>query len=190
MLKAAILALGLSGLAVSAAQAGPLFDSYQGLCVKTDAVPAAVLSTADAGGWMAIPDAMLLQLSTASKVDGAQGRMKSDSAGLSIVIVGHKAMPMGDDTLNVRFCAVAAMAGGGEAAGAELATWAAVPASPDLSKAGATGYAFTSHGGTHAAVTNPNDAQAKALLKSGRVNMAFSQEGKGLTLLAFAVPTM
>ena len=190
MLKAAALALGLGGFAVSAAQAGPLFDTYQGLCVKTGAAPAAVLSAADAGGWMAIPDAMLLQLSAASKVDGAQGRMKSDSAGLSIVIVGHKAMPVGEDTVNLRFCGVAAMAGGGEPSGAELATWAAVPASPELSKAGATGYAFTSQGGVHTAVSNPNDAQAKALLKSGRVNMAFSQEGKGLTLLAFAVPTM
>jgi hypothetical protein len=189
MLKPALLALALMA-GSSAAAAGPLFDTYQGLCVKTAADPAAVLATADGSGWMPIPDALLQQLGAASKVEGAQGRMRSDATGVNIVMIGHKSMPVGGQTVQMRFCAVATSVTAGEPIADELQAWAGVPSMPELGGPGRAGFAFLDQGGVHTAVTKPDDEQAKALLRSGHVSLAFSQEGKGMNLLAFAVPTM
>ena len=189
-LRAAVLALALSGLAASAACAEPLFDAYQALCVKTAAQPDAVLAAADGAGWQPIPDAMLQQLGSGIAVQSAQGRMKSDSAGLTLMVVGHKELPLGGMTANMRFCAVATTSPVDASLAGDFAAWAAVPAEPGLSAAGRNGYVFTDNGGAHAVVAKPGDSEAKDLLRSGRANVAVIQEGKGLNLLAFAVPTM
>lgn len=190
MLKAAALALALSGLAASAACAEPLFDAYQLLCVRTAAQPDAVLTAADGAGWQPIPDGMLQQLGSGIAIQSAQGRMKSTGAGLILMVVGAKELPLGGVTANMRFCAVATTGAVGADLASEFGAWAAVPPEPALSAAGRNGYVFTDNGGAHAVVSKPGDAEAKALLSTGRANVAVIQEGKGLNLLAFAVPTM
>ena len=189
-LTAAALALGLTGLAASAARAEPLFDAYQALCVKTGAQTPAVLAAADGDGWQPIPDAMLQQLGAGIAVQEAQGRMKSSAAGLTLMVVGHKQLPLGGSTADMRFCAVATTGPVDAGLAGDFAAWAAVPAEPALSAAGRNGYVFTDNGGAHAVVSKPGDSEAKDLLRSGRANVAVIQEGKGLNLLAFAVPTM
>lgn len=190
MLRALALALGLTGLAASAVRAEPLFDAYQALCVKSGADVSPALAAADASGWSPVPQVLLQQLGGGAGVENAQGRMKSDAAGLSVVIVGHKPLPISGETVDMRFCAVAGTAPVSEALKSQLSAWTAVPADPALSATGRTGYIFTDDAGVHTVVSKPEDAQAKALLRSGRVRLAFIQEGKGMTLLAFAVPTM
>ena len=187
---AAAVALGLAGLAASAARAEPLFDAYQALCVKTAAQPEAVIAAADGAGWQPIPDAMLQQLGSGIAVQSAQGRMKSTDKGLTLMVVGHKDLPLGGVTANMRFCAVATTGAVDPGLGGQFAAWAAVPAEPALSAAGRNGYVFTDNGGAHTVVSKPGDSEAKDLLRSGRANVAVIQEGKGLNLLAFAVPTM
>ena len=185
------LAVGLSAAASSAAHAGPLFDSFQTVCAKTDAAPAAAMAATDAaGGWMPLPDALLQQLSASLGVDGGQGRLKSDAGGLSVVIVGHKKMPAGGTSIDVRFCAVGAAAATNEPVGDELAAWAAVPAAPGMAGEGRTGYFFSDNDGVHAALSDPNSPQSLALIRSGRAKIAMSQAAKSMTLLAYAVPTL
>lgn len=190
MLRAGLVAVSLGLAAASAARAEPLFDAYQSLCVKTAAEPPKTLAAADAAGWMAVPAPLLQQLSKAAAVDGADGRMKSDAAGIGLVLVGHKALPIGGANVDVRICAVATTSPVADALKDELAAWAAVPSEPALSGADRTGYEFTDVGGVHAVISKPSDDQARALLRSGHVELAFVQVSKGLTLLAFAVPSM
>ncbi|THD50941.1 hypothetical protein [Phenylobacterium sp.] len=190
MLKALALGLILSVAANVAARAEPLFDAYQALCVKTGAEAPATLAAADAAGWMPLPQPLLQQLSKAAAVDGADGRMKSDAAGIQLLIAGHKTMPIGPANVDVRFCAVATTAAVADALKSQLAAWAAVPPEPGLSATDRTGYAFTDAHGVHTVLTKPNDDQALALLRTGHVTMAFIQESKGLNLLAFAVPSI
>ena len=72
-----------------------------------------------------------------------------------------------------------------------LASWAAMPANPLMSKNGQTGYAFLDEGGTHKPITNPGDsASAMAMVQSGHLRFAFVQEGSAVNLLAYAVPTL
>jgi|GEM_PF-1465740 len=192
MLKAGLLALALSAAAASA-EAAPLFDAYQGFCLKTDADAAGGLAAADAAGWMPIPVALLRQLGDSSGVDNAEGRMRSSAAGLDFVLVGAKKMPIGPMMLNVRFCAVATTAAASSPAAfsAALASWAATPASPLMSKNGQTGYAFLDEGGTHKPVTVIGDlSSAQAMIQSGHLRFAFVQEGGAVNLLAYAVPTL
>jgi hypothetical protein len=190
MLKAALLALALTGAGASA-HAAPLFDVYQGFCVKPAADASGGIAAATAAGWLPIPDAMLQQLSGAMGIEKADGRMRSDSSGLSFMFVGAKKLPIDGAALDLRFCAVATTGAlaPGELSGA-LATWAATPSSPALSKNGQVGYVFLDQGGVHKPVSNPNDAAAKALIKSGDMRFAFVQESQKINLLAFAVPTL
>src|SRR5579864_6966236 len=109
MLKAGLLALALSAAAATA-QAAPLFDAYQGFCLKTDGDAAGSLAAATAAGWTPIPAAMLQQLSGAAGVANADGRMRSSAAGLDFLLIGAKTVPIGAASLNVRFCAVATTA--------------------------------------------------------------------------------
>ena len=185
-----LLAFGFSVAVASAAQAGPLFDAYLNVCVKSAADAPAALKIADATGWMPIPDAILQQLSVKTGIEGAQGRMKSDSAAINMVLIGHKKMPLGGTALDMRFCAVATTGAPAEPLRGELETWAAVAPLPELAGDGRVGYAFTVKAGAHAVVTKPNDEEARTLLRSGRLNMAFIQESQAVNLLAFAVPTM
>jgi hypothetical protein len=192
MLKAALLALALSAAAASA-QAAPLFDAYQGFCLKTDADAAGGLAAATAAGWTPIPAALLQQLSGSAGIDNAEGRMHSSAAGLDFMLVGAKKMPIGAMMLNVRFCAVATTAAPsapGEFSTA-LANWAAMPANPLMSKNGQTGYAFLDEAGTHKPITTPGDsASAMTMVQSGHLRFAFVQEGSAINLLAYAVPTL
>jgi hypothetical protein len=190
MLKAALLALAL-GAAAAGAQAAPLFDAYQGFCLKMDGDAAGGLAAATAAGWAPIPAAMLQQLSGAAGVANADGRMRSSTAGLDFLLIGDKKMPVGAMTMNVRFCAVAttaALGAPGELSTA-LAGWAAMPPNPLLSKNGQTGYAFMDEGGAHKPINPPGDtASAQAMLQSGHLRIAFVQEGSAINLLAYAVP--
>jgi hypothetical protein len=190
MLKAALLALALAGAGASA-HAAPLFDAYQGFCVKPAADASSGIAAATAAGWSPIPDAILQQLSGAMGIQKANGRMRSDSAGLSFMFVGAKQLPVGAITLDLRFCAVATTGAiqPGELTSA-LAAWTATPSSPALSKNGQVGYVFLDQGGAHKAVSNPNDAAAMALINSGDMRFAFVQESQKINLLAFAVPTL
>jgi hypothetical protein len=192
MLKAALLALALSAGAASA-EAAPLFDAYQGFCLKTDASAAAGLAAATAAGWTPIPAAMLQQLSAAAGVANADGRMRSSAAGLDFLLIGVKKMPLGGMSLSVSFCAVATTAAPsvpGELSAA-LADWAAMPPNPALSKNGQTGYVFMDEGGARKSVTPTGDAaSAQAMIQSGHLRFAFVQEGGAINLLAYAVPSL
>jgi hypothetical protein len=193
MLKAGLLALALSAAAGASAQAAPLFDAYQGLCLKTDADAAASLAAASAAGWTPIPAAMLAQLGAGAGIEKADGRMRSSAAGLDFMLVGAKTMPIGGLSLAVRFCAVATT--GAPATPTELsialAGWAKIPATPAVSKNGQIGYVFLDEGGAHKPISTPGDeAAAKAMLQSGHLRFAFVQEGPALNLLAYAVPSL
>ena len=193
MLKAGLLALALSA-AGATAQAAPLFDAYQGFCLKTDGAAAGGLAAATAGGWTPIPAAMLQQLSGAAGVTNADGRMHSSASGLDFLIVGAKTLPVSGMNLNVSFCAVATTAppsAPGELAAA-LSGWMAMAPNPLMSKNGQTGYAYLDEGGSHKPITvTPGDAAAAmAMLQSGHLRFAFVQEGGAINLLAYAVPTL
>ncbi|HEY3948630.1 hypothetical protein [Phenylobacterium sp.] len=192
MLKAGLLALALSALGAGA-QAAPLFDAYQGFCLKTDADAAAGLSAATAAGWTPIPAAMMQQLSGAAGVENADGRMRSNAGGFDFMLVGVKTIPVAGLSLAVHFCALAttsAPATPNEASTA-LAGFAAMPPNPLMSKGGQTGYVYLDEGGVHKPITTPGDvASAKAMVQSGRLRFAFVQEGPTLSLLAYAVPSL
>jgi hypothetical protein len=190
MSRAALLALALTAASVSVARAGPLFDAYLGVCVKSGAEATSALAAADASGWMPIPQALLGPLAANAGIEGVQGRMKSDSAAINLVLVGHKKLPLGGATADMRFCAVATTSAPAEPLKAELDAWAAVSPMAELAGDGRVGYAFTDKAGVHTVVAKPDDEKARALVRSGSLNMAFIQEGKGMNLLAFAVPTM
>ncbi|THD57751.1 hypothetical protein [Phenylobacterium sp.] len=188
MLKAGLLALALA-LPAGAAWAAPMFDDFQGLCVKTAADPAATVAAATAGGWSPVPAPLLAQFSGAAGVQDADGRMRSDANGLSFVLVGHKQLPVGGATLSVRFCAVATTAAppAGQLPDA-LSAWAAVPAAASMSKPGQTGYFFLDDAGGHKPVPMDDPAAAMAMAKSGHLRLAFVQESKSIHMLAFAIP--
>ena len=190
MLKALVLASGLNLAAMSAVEAGPLFDSYQALCVKSAAQPTAALTAADSAGWTSMPDALLLQLGARVQIDSAQGRINTDGGGPMALLLGHKEMPVDGTSVDVRFCALGASAVVGEPAADELASWAAVPSKRVTGDSGQAIYFFTNLSGVHTAAAPQDAEQLKALIQSGHANIAFSQDGKGLTFLAFLVPTM
>jgi hypothetical protein len=190
MLKAGLLALVLA-VSAGAVEAAPMFDDFQGFCVKTAADAAPSMAAATAAGWSPVPQVMLAQLSAAAGIPEADGRMHSDAGGLSFVFVGKKQLPIGGAAVNVRFCAVATTAAppAGELPDA-LAAWAAVPSAASMSKPGQTGYFFLDDAGGHKPVPTDDPAAALALAQSGHLRLAFVQESKSIHMLAFAVPFM
>ena len=191
MLKAGVLALALSAAAASV-QAAPLFDVYQGFCLKTDAEAASGLAAATAAGWMPIPNALLQQMSAGAGIENAQGLMHSSAAGLDFFLVGAKKMPVGPMTLDLRFCSVGSTGtlGSSTDIATALASWAGTPPNPVMSKGGLTGYVFLNEDGAHRPVVAFGDVSTgKAMIQSGHLRFAFFQESSSLQLLAFGVPS-
>jgi hypothetical protein len=188
MLKAVVMGLGLAAMA-TAANADPLFDAFQSLCVKQAGDGQATLQAAEAASWQVVPDAMKQQLGGGFKLQNFDARMKSDAAGLSFVLVGNQALPLGGQKVSVKLCAVATTAATGEASTKALADWAAVPSTPELGSDG-QGFAFTEEPTGHKLLEkpkDPNDPEVRALLGSGKVRMAFSRAAPNMTVLAYAV---
>ncbi|MFI4950476.1 MAG: hypothetical protein ACHP7A_05495 [Caulobacterales bacterium] len=189
MIRAAALASVLA-IAAQAAHAEPVFDAFTSICVKNAADGAASLAAADAAGWMPIPAPMMQNFSKLG-FDNPDGRIKTDAAGLYIVLVGSSSRPIEGLSVSMRVCAVATTAAAaGAALNDEMAAWAAVPSEPRLSHGSQVAYAFTEEGGVHRVLQDPTGAEAKALLASGRANFAFVRSDPKMAMVAFAVPKM
>jgi len=186
-LAAGILALGLA--AATAAQADPLFDAFQSLCVKEAGDSKASLTAAEAASWQAVPDTLKQQIGGGLKLQDFDARMKTDAAGISFVIVGGQSLPLGDQLVPVHLCAVATTAAAGDAPKEALAAWAAVPSNPAPGSDG-VGYAFSEEPTGHKVIEkppNPQDPALKALLASGKVRIALERSAPNLTVLTYAV---
>jgi len=189
---------GLALLAVPAAAAaqatapGVLLGEVKSICVAAQGDGARALALADQSGWSPVPDALLKSMT--AKLKNGQGRMKSDAAGLQLMLVGSEVRNLGPLPVTLNLCAVGAgvtdpdivagavkaMAGGGatlpSSGGANLWLYQEDPTGPK-------------------AIDTNDPAGALAALKARSVRALVYQTmpnalmPKGLSLVGYAVPT-
>ena len=187
-LTAAIAGLAAALAIGGAAQADPLFDLYQSVCVNTLAAPAAATAAAEAQGLTNPPPAQAAQIATLFGADGA-GQARVDMKTQRLLVVGTKIFPLGPLKPNVRICLVGMPGAPSQAVKDQLAALAAVPAYPMNASGLETVYIFTEDGGLHAPVKNPDDDKAiAAAIAGGRVRIAFMMASGPFTALAYAIP--
>jgi hypothetical protein len=185
------IALGLS-IWVTAASAQPTFDIFQKICVGTNGERVAALAAADADGWKPIPKAML-DAFQASKNDptgnvtGADGRMRSDKDGLTLLIVAGSDQIAPKKKVPARICAIAAMPGDPDGLKSTASAFAGVPSDPMVvDEKGSIGFAWRNEGPKHTPIA-ANDLERVASDQSISVMIA---GGQGRTaMVALAVPT-
>jgi hypothetical protein len=191
MLRAGLLVLAIASAAGSAS-ASPLFEDFQTICLKSDVEPKAAIATAEAAGWMPIPDALMSQLSSAMKgAEDIQGRLHSDAGGLRFVIVARTGPDLPPDALmrgidHANICAV----GGAPPESsfpAQFASWAGVAEEPSLTKGPTHGYAFVVDGAAHRKV-DPKGPEMAGLVKAGSVRLAFLETDAQVTMAGIAAP--
>ena len=191
MLRVGVLALAIAATSASV-EAQPLFDDFQAMCLKTDGAAQEALAAADAAGWMPIPKTMMDQLTGSMKgLEKADGRLRSDAAGLRFLIVGDTGsnivggdFPKGIDRATICGIGVTPPETGFEN---KFAAWAAVPEEPSLSKRGTHGYAFALDGGAHRALSLDGPELLK-LAEARRVRLAFVESSPQLTMVGIALP--
>jgi hypothetical protein len=192
MLKAAALALAIAAMSVSA-EAAPLMDDFQSMCVKTDLDAKAALAAADSAGWMPIPQALLAQLtSSAMGLQKADGRLHSDAGGMHFLVVGDTAPNMvgGDFPKGIDRASVCALGSAPSEAGfeAKLADWVAVPQNPSFSKRETHGYAFFMDGDRRKPL-DPAGPDFLKLAEARRVRVVFLESSPQLTMVGIVLPS-
>lgn len=169
------------------AQEAP-FAAFRTLCAETQAKRAAVLEKADAAGWMPAPDAMLARVKDLTfKVTDA--RLKSSSAGLLVLMVGHGRM--GASPVRSRVCMVGGLPTDGAALKREAALWAGVGPDPKLSRDGGVAYQFLEAAdGTHSGGAISQSELMRAI-QNGRMRLMFVREdAQGGAYVGYAVPLL
>ncbi|HEY9218411.1 MAG TPA: hypothetical protein VIO94_10205 [Phenylobacterium sp.] len=187
--KFAGLALGATLLA-GAADAEPLFSSFERLCAKPSADAKSALSLADAEGWMTMPAALLSKFQGSRDFEVSDGRIKSDGAGMHFLLVGVGSRAVRRETLTIRMCAVGATPADGEAVKQDAATWTGMSPNKRLSAASDVAYAFEERDGARIPVGDPSSAQARTLVAGGRLKLLFVKADKQMTMIAYGVPSL
>ena len=187
-LTAAIAGLAAALAVAGAAQADPLFDLFQTVCVKTQAQPAAALKVAESQGWVALPPQVAAQLTKAFGAD-ASGDARVDMATHRLAVVGEKEFPLGAGKTKVQICTVGVPAADATDIKAEAAEFAGVAPYAPATDAHTTAYVFTEDGSRHTAIANPNDDKTMAsLVTSGRARVVFVQADGPIAFAAYAIP--
>lgn len=189
-LKAAAIALAAAVAVATPAAAEPLFTTFERLCIATAADSTASLAAADAEGWMPLPRSLMDSLDQNEDFELQDGRMKSDREGLLFMMHGGGARRIGWDKLNIRMCALGAMPGDAAQLRQAAAEWAGVEPNAKLSDDDDIAYVFEDTVAGHRAISDPDDARAKQLLKAGKVKMIFLKADEEMVLVAFGVPTL
>lgn len=172
----------------SQAQASPEFDAFQEMCVAGRGNAVVALRSAASKGWMPIPE--MLMKGFPKEFTGSDGLMRTDRKAMYMLFVGSMDQAAKRDAVSMRFCAVAAMPGDSKVVAKEIADWIAVPISKDLSDDGQIAYAYVEENGVRRSLENPSDAEGRALVQDGKVNMIFVGAEGEMSLAMFAVPTL
>jgi hypothetical protein len=188
--KAAAIALAAALAAATPAAAEPLFETFERLCIAPAADATISLAAADAEGWMPLPRSLMDSLNQGDDFTLQDGRMKSDRDGLFFMMHGGGTRRVGSDKLDIRMCAIGAMPGDAAQLRQAAAEWVGVEPNAQLSDGDDTAYVFEDTGAGHRALSDPDDAHAKRLLKAGRVQMIFLKADEEMVLVAFGVPTL
>jgi len=189
-LAAAALALGLAGLAASAARAEPAFDAFQKLCLSAKGDRVAALAAADAQGWMPVPKNLLDGFSSRNdstgKVTDTDGRLSTDSAGMMFLVVAHADRIAPSVIVPADLCVVGRMPGDANGLKASASAYAAVPADQALvDEKGVAGFAWRNDGDRHVALADKDIAAAAA----NRNAFVMVAGGQGqIAMVALAVP--
>ena len=178
-------------LAGTSSVAAPLFDMFQGECVKTGSAPKSVAAHAEANGWVPMPEAMLGSLAK----DFADGDFKakelrawirSDQKVLNMLLTARAELPV--KIKGTAFlCAVASLPPD-PTTGGLLAKWAAVPpVSNEMFGKGVVAYGFSlKPDGGHkefAMSKLTSDAAALAALSDPGARIVAVQSDSQMTML-------
>ncbi|MFC3079348.1 hypothetical protein ACFODL_14715 [Phenylobacterium terrae] len=189
-LRAAAIGLAAALAAASPAAAEPLFATFQRLCIATAAESQAALAAADAEGWMPLPKSLMDDLDDSEDFHLDDGRMKSDRDGLLFMLNGGGERRIGWDKLAIRMCAIGAMPGDAAHLRQAAADWAGVEPNARLSEDGDIAYVVEDTGAGHRSISDPDDAEAKRLIKAGKVKFMFLKADEEMVLVAYGVPTL
>lgn len=181
--------LALTVGSAASAQAPSQFATFRGMCVETGADAASALAEADAAGWMAAPKAMLQTMAN-DDFQVRDGRLRSNAEGMEFMVVGSGTRPLGRTPFKMNLCLTAFMPGDGAALKREVAAYAAVPRSPELSRGRAEGYVFTQSAMGHQPLKGARDADALEAMRRGSVRMLFVEQRKEGAFVGYAVPSV
>jgi hypothetical protein len=189
MLRRLVIAICVSA-AASAANAEPVFDIFQQLCLHTGGDRAGALAAADAEGWMPIPKPMLDGFSakndSTGKITAADGRIRTDKDGMAFLLVARADRIAPGSMAPADICAVGRMPGDAEGVKSAASTYANVPADPALvDEKGSVGFAWRSDGDRHIPLA-AKDITSAATSRNASV-MIVGGQGR-IAMVALAVP--
>jgi hypothetical protein len=176
--------------AACAADPSPTFAAFQRLCLSPNAHVAQILARADAEGWTPGPASMAD--GTPFKAMPEFGvRTRADAPAQDFLIVGSG--PIGDlggAKVSADICVLGAKGVDGGAVAADVAAWVGVSPDPKRTQPGNVTYSFTEEAGARAALIDPTDEQAKALVKSGKAHLMTVQFADDHAIVSYFTPRL
>ncbi len=177
MKRHAIPLLAAALLFSGAAHADESFDSFRNFCVAGRGDPAIALTTADAAGWMPVPQQFLAQLPQAQFQD-PQGRMRTAAGGAALLLTGRGTMP---EAGAVRVCAVGVIPGAASDLAGQLQAFAGVP-KQEVANLPEGFYVWREVNGAHVSVDH-NTPDFRTQFASGAAIIATTRSAQQMTMV-------
>ena len=187
-----LLAALAASLTATVAHAAPsaTFLTFQGLCLAPDAHAPQILAKAEADGWMPGPVGFA-QAQPFKDMTEFGVKARTDGGSQSFLIAGSG--PIGEFNglkVSADICVLAVKGLDGNALAAEIGGWVGVAPDAKRSHPGDVTYSFTEDARGRVAVVDPNDDEAKALVKSGKVHLVMVQYADDHVMVGYFTPRL
>lgn len=127
------------------------FDHFRSICIAAQGDRSAALALSDQSGWMPVPDELLRRIVGPMKLGEADGRVRSSKVGLSVLIVGAKAL----GPYPAEACMIAVQGVDPDELKAQARAFAGAPPVPGLSSEESLGFVWKDVDGHREPISQP-----------------------------------
>lgn len=166
------------------------FAAFKNFCLAAHGHADQILAQADAAGWLPGPPALTAAAPFKSTTEiGA--RAKTEAGTQSFLVAGSG--PVGAFSglaVSADVCVLAAKGVDGAAVAADVGLWVGVPSDPKRTKPGDVTYSYAEDDRGRVAVVDPSDAEAKALVKAGKIHLVMVRFAEDSALVGYFTPRL